>query len=201
MAANSRGFYDMYERTWMALAASDRLCKSSNSKRSPPADFESTAVEILNLDPNYRLFIANERERLRLESIPLTQGVINAVSRGVYGPQQRAKGSSGETAIAEMLDSLGISYEREKSFDDLVHVGRLRFDFYLAASRLAIEYHGKQHFEPVLYFGGESTHKLSVIRDEVKRQWCAENGVNLVEIRYDDDIRSIIEQLAHGLLR
>lgn len=48
-----------------------------------------------------------------------------------------------------------------------------------------IEYQGIQHYEPV-GFGGDGNSVLFHTRqnDEIKRQWCCENGTSLLEIPY-----------------
>lgn len=53
---------------------------------------------------------------------------------------------------------------------------------------VAIEYQGKQHFEPVEIFGGEEHFKDQVYRDKLKKELSAANGVSLVYINYWDDI-------------
>lgn len=53
---------------------------------------------------------------------------------------------------------------------------------------VAIEYQGKQHFEPVEIFGGKEHYKEQVERDKLKYRLSRENGVALVYINYWDDI-------------
>ena len=54
--------------------------------------------------------------------------------------------------------------------------------------RVAIEYQGKQHFEPVDIFGGQESFERQKTRDALKRKLSEENGVKLVYINYWDDI-------------
>lgn len=90
--------------------------------------------------------------------------------------------STGELAIAEVLDLYSIRYEKEKNFPDLRDKGRLRFDFWLPDLNTVIEYHGWQHFKPVDFFGGEIGFKNAQRRDQIKRDWCFNHGVKLIEI-------------------
>lgn len=66
--------------------------------------------------------------------------------------------------------------------------GQMSYDVFICNLNVAIEYQGKQHFEPVEIFGGEESYKNQVARDELKKQLSIENGVKLVYINYDEDI-------------
>lgn len=60
-----------------------------------------------------------------------------------------------------------------------------RFDIYFPQYNIAVEYNGKQHYEPVKFFGGGEFFKLQQKRDELKRSKCKENSCHLFELRYD----------------
>jgi len=72
----------------------------------------------------------------------------------------------------------------------------LQFDFYLPERNACIEYDGKQHYEPVDYFGGEKAFRLSLIRDGIKTAYCKEKGIPLLRIPYWDrgNINSILKE-------
>ena len=61
-------------------------------------------------------------------------------------------------------------------------------DIFIASKKLAFEYQGKQHFEPVDFFGGEEALMLSKKRDASKRKKCKQNRVQLIYWRYDEKI-------------
>lgn len=48
-------------------------------------------------------------------------------------------------------------------------LGRQHFDIWIEKLKLAIEYHGEQHFQPVGLFGGDEAFAKTVERDERKR--------------------------------
>ena len=56
--------------------------------------------------------------------------------------------------------------------------------------KLAFEYQGKQHFEPVDFFGGEKAFKCTQKRDQEKKEKCRMEGVALIEWHYDEPINS-----------
>lgn len=66
--------------------------------------------------------------------------------------------------------------------------GQMSYDVFICGLDVAIEYQGKQHFEPVEIFGGEDHFKAQVVRDKLKKELSEKNGVKLVYINYDDDI-------------
>ena len=115
--------------------------------------------------------------------------------------------SSGERAIAAWLDEHGIEYEKEKKFPGFVgQAGKhYRFDFYVPAKNLCIEFDGQQHFKTVNYSGKESTEKLSEVlwvtqlRDQMKTFYCEKAGIDLLRIDYTQ-MEKLPEILADKLI-
>lgn len=76
-------------------------------------------------------------------------------------------------------------------FEDAIYqytaewLGRQSLDVYIPSLNVAIEYQGRQHYEPLEIFGGEENFKIQQHRDIKKKQLCAENGVKLIEWKYD----------------
>ncbi len=60
----------------------------------------------------------------------------------------------------------------------------IELDIYVPGRRLIIEYNGKQHYEPVAYFGGKDKLKYQQQRDAERRQAAAAAGLILVEYPY-----------------
>jgi hypothetical protein len=58
-------------------------------------------------------------------------------------------------------------------------------DIYVPELHLAIEYQGKQHYEPVEFFGGAEGLKERKMYDRRKRIRCGQHGVTLVRWDYD----------------
>jgi hypothetical protein len=65
----------------------------------------------------------------------------------------------------------------------------LSFDFYLPNERICIEYNGQQHYKSCDIFGGEEGFEKQQIRDNIKRQYCKDNGIKLIEIPYTYDTK------------
>jgi hypothetical protein len=51
---------------------------------------------------------------------------------------------------------------------------------------MCIEYNGAQHYKPVKYWGGEKTLKEIKKRDNIKKQYCINNNIKLMVIRYNE---------------
>jgi len=79
--------------------------------------------------------------------------------------------------------------------------GQLSYDVYICGMKIAIEYQGKQHFEPIEYFGGEKHFAHQVERDKLKKKLSEENGVNLIYVNYWDDVtpQTIREKIENSL--
>ena len=61
----------------------------------------------------------------------------------------------------------------------------LTLDFYLPQYKIGIECQGRQHFEPVLNFGGEKTFQETLKRDEIKLKLCKEHNIKM--LYYDSE--------------
>lgn len=96
--------------------------------------------------------------------------------------------SNGEKNVANWLDKNKIAYKKQKTFADCKNECVLRFDFYLPDYNVLIEYNGKQHYEPVDYFGGEKSFEIQILRDNIKKDYCKDNGILLFEIPYYSDL-------------
>ena len=63
-------------------------------------------------------------------------------------------------------------------------LGRQRYDMYDPVKKVAVEYNGKQHYEPVDLFGGEEALAKNIKRDEEKLKKSIKNGVKLYVWHY-----------------
>jgi hypothetical protein len=60
-----------------------------------------------------------------------------------------------------------------------------RIDIFIPSVNTAIEYQGKQHYEPVDFFGGEDGQKMNALRDMRKLRRCRARGINIIYWDYD----------------
>ena len=99
------------------------------------------------------------------------------------------------------MNTLNISYDPQKTFDDLKDTHLLSYDFYIPDQNILIEYQGQQHYEPVDYFGGGSKFKLQQKHDKLKSDYAKDHGYNLIAVPYTYDTLSKIKKylIKHGL--
>jgi hypothetical protein len=104
--------------------------------------------------------------------------------------------SKGEKSISNLLDEMDIKYEKEKTFDDLVYLSSLRFDFYLPDHNLLIEYDGIHHFKPIEKWGGKVHLYETLMKDEIKNNYAKDNNIKLIRIPYweKDNLKRILNE-------
>jgi hypothetical protein len=93
--------------------------------------------------------------------------------------------SRGEKEIVKFLNKHNINYERQKKFHNCRNVFELPFDFYIPSKRTCIEFDGKQHYQPMEFFGGVNAYESLKINDKIKSEYCEDNYIELIRIRYD----------------
>lgn len=105
-----------------------------------------------------------------------------------------SKSSSLERRVKFYLDEHNIKYLQEYSFDNLSYIHRLRFDFAIFDSNdnlcYLIEVQGLQHYQPVRFEEennevAEERYRKQVERDNLKREYCKEYNIPLLELKYD----------------
>ena len=94
--------------------------------------------------------------------------------------------SKGEDYLVAIFRKEKITYEREKTFSDLLgkHGTPLRFDFYLPKFGINIEYDGEGHFQQVSKFGGRYGYMAAAERDRRKNSYCLAHHIPLYRIPY-----------------
>jgi Zn finger protein HypA/HybF involved in hydrogenase expression len=110
----------------------------------------------------------------------------HSVRKGTGCP--RCVESKGEKKIAQILNALNISFEREKRFDRCRDKKMLPFDFYLPYYNILIEYQGEQHYilRKKGYYSDPEQLKERQRRDRIKAHFAQANGLHLIIIPYTD---------------
>jgi len=94
--------------------------------------------------------------------------------------------SKGELKIIEILDKHGFKYETEKTFENCFYIRKLRFDFaiYIQEQIKVIEFQGAQHFNESYFNIKKNTFDYQKERDAIKRKYCSDNNIPLLEIPF-----------------
>ena len=64
-----------------------------------------------------------------------------------------------------------------------------------------MEYQGKQHSEPVEFFGGEEVFKETVKRDKKKKALCKKNNCELIYVHPKYDAEEVFKKVHEALNR
>ena len=112
--------------------------------------------------------------------------------------------SHGEKAVQKILQDKGYRHERQVRFGDCRYKYKLAFDFAFKVPGKAaalIEYQGAQHFSPLGYTGGVDNLPQVQIRDQIKRDYCNNHDIPLLEILYTEKnrIEEMVESFVHIL--
>lgn len=111
----------------------------------------------------------------------------------------RRKMSRGQTALTSIMKKLLPGEEVLNEF----HIGsKMKLDVYCPRFKLAAEYHGRQHFYYTnRFFESKYEFDQSVKRDELKVQYCKDNGIALVVFRYCDSLteKSVYDRMLQAI--
>jgi len=111
--------------------------------------------------------------------------VIENTVRERFGFRPMGSGSTGESILFEIVKRI-FPCEAIHRCSRPDFMQGLEFDVFLPGRRLAFEFQGQQHYEPVEHWGGIGALRDLRERDKRKRRLCKKRGVNLVEIRFDE---------------
>lgn len=117
---------------------------------------------------------------------------------------QGFKMSKAEVCVNSYLSMNNFYYESQKIYSDLKSDSGypLSYDFLVYKNGkpfLLIECQGKQHYEPVEYFGGEKQFLIQQKNDAYKKNYAKEHNIPLLEIPYTYNNDLIIQLLKSHL--
>jgi hypothetical protein len=96
--------------------------------------------------------------------------------------------SNGEKIIENYLKQNNVEFNKQYRFHDCKNRKRLPFDFYLPKYNMCIEFDGQQHFHSIDFWGGVTAFNMRLINDKIKTLYCINNHVELLRIKYDENI-------------
>lgn len=166
---------------------------TADAIKKNPKDF---ANELYNVNPNIELLEDYQLSKIKIQckckkcKKTWYANPTDILHNGSGCPYCRL--SKGEEKIQNVLDKEKYYYELQYKFDDCKDRIALRFDFSVFVNNkilCLIEYQGKQHYEPVDFAGKgkEWANKLFMSnqkRDKIKRDYCVEHDIPLIEIPY-----------------
>lgn len=118
---------------------------------------------------------------------------VQVTSHGLLGNHNIscgcAKQSLGEKKVEKILKQLKCNYAKEYRISDCKNVKPLPFDFAIFNNDkliCLIEYQGDIHFKVSDGWNTEEDLKQRQYRDQIKRNYCKEHNIKLIEIPYTD---------------
>lgn len=109
--------------------------------------------------------------------------------------------SRGENTIWNLLKQHTIKFEFQKRFSDCKDKNTLLFDFFIPKYNLCIEFQGSQHYDPGFYIRkkksqeeGMKKYLIQKKHDEIKKNYCIQNNINFLEIKYTEKIEDKLKE-------
>lgn len=132
----------------------------------------------------------NNHTKIKMQCL-ICGEIFEASPHGIFNPHishgcPNCKKSGGEIRIDSWLQANGYDFKHEHRFIDCRDVFALPFDFYLQKENIAIEFDGKQHYEPNAFFGGEKAFSILERHDRIKDEYCKAHNIRLIRIPYWD---------------
>ena len=75
-------------------------------------------------------------------------------------------------------------------------LGRQHYDIWMPQWKVAVEFHGRQHFEPIEFFGGIEAFNKTVELDNRKIQLSKENNIQLFIVTHGYELDILLQQIA-----
>ncbi|AZO96149.1 helix-turn-helix transcriptional regulator [Halocella sp. SP3-1] len=164
------------------------VIKVHNKLRKTQQEFEN---EVKEKFPEYEVIGEYENYSSKVEFRhkkcgSIFQMTVSGFMKGQHQCRYCAKRlSSYEIKMKKLLEKANVDFIEQYTFDDCRYKEKLPFDFAIFNNEKLVsllEIDGRQHFEPVLQFGGKEKFKDIRMKDKIKNNYCKRNGIKLVRI-------------------
>lgn len=113
----------------------------------------------------------------------------------------KCKSSKGENIIRTYLQNNSIKFIEQYTFPKqkyhtYKYFYKCKYDFYLPDKNTVIEYQGEQHYKFSKHIHGtidKFNHRIFL--DNIKKNFCIDHDINFIEIKYNENIISILNEL------
>lgn len=182
-----------YEVRWGHFQSGRRCPKCTNCYRYTDSEISKLISKITNGEYTKLSEYKNNKTKFKIKHNTCGHEYEIAWNRFQRGDRcPKCNQSKGEKFIEDYLTNQNISFATQVKFNDCRHKNTLPFDFGIVNNDkkiiALIEFDGKQHFEPVKAWGGKERLKQNQLRDKIKNDYCKEQNIPLLRIRYDEDV-------------
>lgn len=205
-----------YEIAWSVFQRGNRCPKCSLKQRTFKKTFS-------NEDIVQKIYELVGDEYTKLDDVYVSSSTKFPIKHNICGHEYeiawnrfqsgrrcpKCNESKGEKCIADYLTNKNISFTTQVKFNDCRHKNPLPFDFGIVDDKnmiiALIEFDGIQHFEPSRFSNNvnqeqaEEDLKQTQLRDQIKNQYCKENNIPLLRIKYNEDIQERLDNFLVSL--
>jgi hypothetical protein len=104
--------------------------------------------------------------------------------------------SKGERDISIFLKKYNINFTKQKRYPECKFKFTLPFDFLIPSLNTCIEYNGIQHYKYLKFFHKDiESFRIQQIKDKIKREYCENNNIKLLIIKYDENINEKLKEI------
>lgn len=176
---------NIFQKTASKLLMGQIVCTKCKTNRKKT--LEDIQEEISNISKELEVVDVVNSENIQLKHIPCGTIVKRSLyevrkHKGIFCPT--CKSSFGSREIQNFLSENKIEFIKEYIFKGCKLKRYLPFDFYLPQHNICIEFDGEHHERALHHWGGKSQFELVKKRDEIKNQFCRENNIELIRIKY-----------------
>ena len=129
-----------------------------------------------------------------LDTIKFLSKEAENKARDIAGVPKIGEGWVSETTLFRKLET-EFSNTKVVQHGRPTWLGRQHFDIWFPNWKIAVEYHGRQHFEPVEFFGGKKSFLETVERDKKKANLSKRHGVKLLIVTETDNQDDIVQDI------
>ncbi|MBR2811875.1 MAG: hypothetical protein IKD69_10875, partial [Solobacterium sp.] len=125
-------------------------------------------------EPELKKLLQDYHKSIRKKNDEIYEHLI---ARGKTNPKWKSEQAAYAIVLKYYPDA---KFQYQPDFLDLQ-----RLDIFIPSRNTAIEYQGKQHYEPVEFFGGEEGNRRNKERDARKRRRCKAHHIQVIDWDYD----------------
>ena len=132
-----------------------------------------------------------EKRKVENEINKALQRPIENLLREFEGLPKIGEGWASEVSLRNIINEILIPYNLTSTFHYRpIFLKGKEIDIYfeIDGKKIGIEYQGKQHYEPIDFFGGKEGFEKLRKRDLEKKLLCKKNNIKLVEVSYVDKL-------------
>lgn len=116
------------------------------------------------------------------------------IVREEVGLPRVGEGWPSETQLYLQIKNALPDYDVQRHYSPY-WLDRQHLDIYIHELEVALEYQGKQHDEPVEFFGGQQAFELNKERDARKKRLCEMYGVHIVYVRPGYRLTDVLDEI------